>query len=118
MYILRMLFPSSSPFRTLQETQTHDYATFDGVVRNMHISPDKGIIMTAVEAIRNRINEIGMGEPRFHLSPPVYVALLAWIGMHSGARYFSVQPADGKDVGSQGPLLSVGSAQSSFAKRG
>jgi hypothetical protein len=29
----------------------------------MYISSDKEIVMTTVEAIRNRINEIGMGEP-------------------------------------------------------
>src|SRR6266850_5280382 len=50
-------------FSTLQEAQAHDYAALDSHVRSMYISSDKEIIMTTVEAIRNRINEIGMGEP-------------------------------------------------------
>ena len=41
-------------FATLQKAQTHDYAALDSTVRSMYISSDKEIVMTTVEAIRNR----------------------------------------------------------------
>jgi len=50
-------------FAALREAQAHDYTTLDSTVRNIYAIPDKDTSMTTVEAIRNRINEIELGEP-------------------------------------------------------